>query len=163
VQPRCTAVPLTTVTAAARTEDRFRPFPVAARRDAPAVHRGSGALDPRAFPRTFTFGPVRQLDAVASRLLINLTARAPLLPGAAELAYLDIDDTLKRTYGYAKQGAGRGYTGVKGLNALLAIVRTPSSAPVIAAARLYKGSTNSTRGADRFAVMICAPAATARA
>jgi hypothetical protein len=41
-----------------------------------------------------------------------LTRHAPLLPGAAELAY--VDDTLKQTYGYAKQGAGRGYTGVKG-------------------------------------------------
>jgi len=66
------------------------------------------------------------------------------------LAYVDIDDTLKQTYGYAKQGAGRGYTGIKGLNALLAIVSTPTSAPVIAAARLRKGSTNSARGADRF-------------
>ncbi len=56
----------------------------------------------------------------------------------------------RQTYGYAKQGAGRGYTGVKGLNALLAIVSTPSSAPVIAAARLRKGSTNSARGAHRF-------------
>jgi len=34
---------------------------------------------------------------------------------------VDIDDTVRRTYGYAKQGAGRGYTGVKGLNALLAV------------------------------------------
>jgi len=102
------------------------------------------------FLRSFTFGHVRQLDAVASRLLINLAGQAPLLPGADELAYLDIDDTLRQTYGYAKQGAGRGYTGVKGLNALLAIVSTPGSAPVIAAARLRKGSTNSARGADRF-------------
>jgi len=102
------------------------------------------------FLRTFTFGHVRQLDAVASRLLINLAGQAPLLPGAAELAYVDIDDTLRQTYGYGKQGAGRGYTGVKGLNALLAVVSTPSSAPVIAAARLRKGSTNSARGADRF-------------
>jgi hypothetical protein len=68
------------------------------------------------FPRSFTFGHVRQLDAVASRLLINLTRHAPLLPGAAELAYIDVDDTVRQTYGYAKQGAGRGYTGVKGLN-----------------------------------------------
>ena len=102
------------------------------------------------FLRTFTFGHVRQLDAVASRLLVNLTRQAPLLPSAAELAYLDVDDTLKQTYGYAKQGAGRGYTGVKGLNALLAIVSTPTCAPVIAAARLRKGSTNSARGAHRF-------------
>ncbi len=101
------------------------------------------------FLRTFTFGHVRQLDAVASRVLINLVRHAPLLPGAAELAYVDIDDTLRQTYGYAKQGAGRGYTGVKGLNALLAIVSTPSGAPVIAAARLRKGSANSAKGAAR--------------
>ena len=102
------------------------------------------------FLRSFTFGHVRQLDAVASRLLINLAREAPLLAGAGELAYLDVDDTLKQTYGYAKQGAGRGYTGVKGLNALLAVLSTASSAPVIAAARLRKGSTNSARGAHRF-------------
>ncbi len=102
------------------------------------------------FLRTFTFGHVRQLDAVASRLLIDLAGQVPLLPGAAELAYLDVDDTLAQTYGYDKQGAGRGYTGVKGLNALLAVVSTPGLAPVIAAARLRKGSTNSARGAARF-------------
>ena len=102
------------------------------------------------FLRSFTFGHVRQLDAVASRLLIDLAGRAPLLPGADQLAYIDIDDTVRRTYGYAKQGAGRGYTGVKGLNALLAIVSTPTSAPVIAASRLRKGSTTSARGAARF-------------
>ena len=45
------------------------------------------------FLRTFTFGHVRQLDAVASRLLISLAAQAPLLPGADVLAYVDIDDT----------------------------------------------------------------------
>jgi len=102
------------------------------------------------FLRSFTFGHVRQLDAVASRLLVNLAGQAPLLPGADELAYVDVDDTLRQTYGYAKQGAGRGYTGVKGLNALLAIVSTPSAAPVIAAARLRKGGANSARGASRF-------------
>ncbi len=102
------------------------------------------------FLRTFTFGHVRQRDAVASRLLINLCAQAPLLAGADEQAYVDIDDTVKQTYGYAKQGAGRGYTGVKGLNALLGIVSTPTSAPVIPAARLRKGSTNCAKGAHRF-------------
>jgi hypothetical protein len=101
------------------------------------------------FLRSFTFGHVRQLDAVNARLLINLALGTPLLPGAAELAYIDVDDTLRQTYGYAKQGAGRGYTGVKGLNALLAVVSTPASAPVICAARLRKGSTASPRGAAR--------------
>jgi hypothetical protein len=62
------------------------------------------------FLRAFTFGHVRRLDAVASRLLIALTGRAPLLAGAAAIAYLDIDDTVKATYGYTKQGAGYGYS-----------------------------------------------------
>ena len=44
----------------------------------------------------------------------------------ADLLWLDIDDTVEATYGYAKQGAGYGYTGVKGLNALIATVSTPT-------------------------------------
>ena len=75
------------------------------------------------FLRSFTFGHIRQLDAVASRLLISVCAQAPLLRAGDDLVYVDIDDTLKQSYGYAKQGAGRGYTGVKGLNALLASSR----------------------------------------
>src|SRR3954449_10329118 len=101
------------------------------------------------FLRVFTFGHVRQLDGVAARLLARLAARTPLLPGAGEVAYVDIDDTVRATHGYAKQGAGFGYSGVSGLNALLGVVSTPMSAPVIAAARLRKGSTNSARGAAR--------------
>jgi hypothetical protein len=101
------------------------------------------------FLRTFTFGHVRQLDAVASRFLIALAKNAPILPGADQGTYVDIDDTIKATHGYAKQGAGYGYTGVKGLNALLAIVPTPTSAPVVAATRLRRGGTNSARGAAR--------------
>ena len=93
------------------------------------------------FLRTFTFGHVRQLDAVVSRLLINLTGATPLLPGVAELAYLDVDDTVRQTYGYAKQGAGRSHTGTKSLNVLLAILSTSTSRPLITAARLRKGST----------------------
>jgi Transposase DDE domain group 1 len=99
------------------------------------------------FLRLFTFGHVRQLDAVAAGLLARLAAATPVLPDAREVVLVDIDDTVRQTYGYAKQGAGRGYTGIKGLNALLATVSTPISAPLIAATRLRKGSTNSARGA----------------
>src|SRR3954468_18951142 len=99
--------------------------------------------------RGFTFGHVRQLDAIASRLLIALAGRTPLLAGADQVAYLDIDDTMRETHGYAQQGVGYGYTKVKGLNALLAIVSTPIAAPVIAGTRLRTGSTNSARGAAR--------------
>jgi hypothetical protein len=101
------------------------------------------------FLRLFTFGHVRQLDAVAARLLAALARAVPLLPGADRFVLVDIDDTVRQTFGYAKQGAGRGYTGVKGLNALLATVSTTGAAPLIAAARLRKGSTNSARGAAR--------------
>src|SRR5690349_23337123 len=101
------------------------------------------------FLRVFTFGHVRQLDAAAARLLARLAGAVPVLPGAESFTILDIDDTVRETHGYAKQGAGRGYTGVKGLNALLAIVSTARTAPLIAAARLRKGSTNSARGAAK--------------
>jgi hypothetical protein len=84
------------------------------------------------FLRVFTFGHVRQLDAVAAGLLTRLATATPILPDAREVVFVDIDDTVRQTYGYAKQSAGRGYTGVKGLNALLAIVSTPLSAPLIA-------------------------------
>ena len=101
------------------------------------------------FLRTFRFGHVRQLDKVAAGLLTNLATHTPLLRDADRMTLVDIDDTVKGTYGYAKQGAGYGYTKVKGLNALIGIISTPVSAPVIAATRLRRGPTNSTRGAAR--------------
>jgi Transposase DDE domain group 1 len=101
------------------------------------------------FLRSFTFGHVRQLDAVAAGLLTRLVTATPVLPDADQLVFIDLDDTVRQTYGYAKQGAGRGYTGIKGLNALLAVLSTPLSAPLIAATRLRKGSTNSARGAAK--------------
>jgi hypothetical protein len=101
------------------------------------------------FLRSFTFGHVRQLDAVASRFLVALAKNSPILAGADHGCYVDIDDTITATYGYAKQGAGYGYNKVKGLNALLAIVSTPISAPVVVATRLRRGPANSARGAAR--------------
>ena len=70
---------------------------------------------------------------------------------------------MKATYGYAKQGAGYGYSGVKGLNALIATVSTPLSAPVICATRLRKGSTNSRRGAAQLVGDALTPAKAAGA
>ena len=106
--------------------------------------------------RAFTFGHVRQLDAVASRFLVNLTGQVPVLAGADQVAYLDIDDTIKATYGYQKEGAGYGYSKVKGLNAIFAIISTPLSAPLIAASRLRKGSTYSPKGACRLVAVALA-------
>jgi hypothetical protein len=115
------------------------------------------------FLRSFTFGHVRQLDAVAARVTAGLAAVTPLLPGAGRVAYVDIDDTVKATHGYAKQGAGYGYNRVKGLNVLLGTVSTPLAAPVIAATRLRRGSANSARGAARLAADALATAKAAGA
>jgi Transposase DDE domain group 1 len=102
------------------------------------------------FLRAFRFGHVRQLDAVAARLLAGLAARTPVLAGIDEgLVAVDVDDMVIEVHGYAKQGAGFGYTGVRGLTALLATVTTGRSAPVVVAQRLRKGSANSARGAQR--------------
>ena len=99
--------------------------------------------------RGYRFGHVRQLDAVASRLLANLARVSPILAGADQLVYVDVDDTVRETHGYRKQGAAYGYSRVKGLNAQLAIVSTPLAAPVIAATRLRKGNIDSGHGAAR--------------
>jgi hypothetical protein len=101
------------------------------------------------FLRAFTLGHVRQLDAVASRVVAGLAQQSPLLAGIDDLALVDIDDTIVEVHGYGKQGAGFGYSGVRGLNAIAATVTTTLSAPVIVATRLRKGSANSARGAGR--------------
>src|SRR3954454_20534058 len=105
------------------------------------------------FLRSFTFGHVRQADAVASRFLLNLAEHTELLGGKqdAGTVLVDIDDTIIEVHGYQKQGAAFGYSGVRGLNALLATVSTEQIAPVIAAQRLRKGSVGSPRGAARLA------------
>jgi hypothetical protein len=58
------------------------------------------------FLRALRFGHVRQLDAVAARLFAALARHAPIVATGAEVSYLDIDDTVRSTFGYAKQGAG---------------------------------------------------------
>ncbi|RFU21875.1 IS1380 family transposase, partial [Geodermatophilus marinus] len=100
------------------------------------------------FLRSFTFGHVRQLESVAAAVLTALAAATPLLPGADRMTFLDLDDTMRQTHGYAKQGAGYGYNKIKGLNALLATISTPTAAPVIGAARLRRGAVKSARGAQ---------------
>ena len=102
------------------------------------------------FLRGFTFGHVRQFDAVASRALIGLAETVPgLLAGSDGVVLLDVDDTVKPVFGATKQGAQHGYTHVKGLNAQLATLSTEQAAPVIVAARLRRGAAASAHGAVR--------------
>lgn len=74
---------------------------------------------------------------------------SPILTGADQLVYVDVDDTIGETHGYRKQGTAYGYNKIKSLNAILATVATPTAAPVIAATRLRKGNVPSSRGAGR--------------
>ena len=106
------------------------------------------------FLRAFTWGNVSQLGRAHREFLANLAREAPLLPGAETLAFIDIDSTQKRVYGYQKQGAKFGHTKiqgksllVRGLNALAGVISTPLSAPVIGATRLRGGNAASGRGA----------------
>ena len=135
-------------------------------------HGGMGRVFARAyapstlgsFLRAFSFGHVRQLDAIASRFLIALAGLTHLVgasagPGVSDTvgdhvvdrgyALLDVDDTIIEVHGHAKQGAGFGYSGVRGLNALLATLTITGAVPVIVAQRLRKGSCGSPRGAKR--------------
>jgi len=115
--------------------------------------------------RCYTWGNVSQLEKAGREFLANLAGRAPLLPGADVLAFLDIDAVQKRVYGHKKQGARFGHAKiqgrqvlVRGLNALAATVSTPLCAPVIAATRLRGGNAASARGAAGFAARALASA-----
>lgn len=106
------------------------------------------------FLRVFTHGHVRQLGGAAREMLTRLASRTPLLPGVDQLCFVDVDSMLRRVYGKKKQGAAFGHTKVggydvrlRGLHPLLATICTPTSAPVIAAARLRAGNAASARGA----------------
>ena len=101
------------------------------------------------FLREFSFGHVRQLDAVAARLLSGLAEHTPLLAGIDGPVLVDIDDTIIEVHGYRKQGSEYGYSGVRGLNALITTVTTEHAAPVITGQRLRKGACGSGRGAAR--------------
>src|SRR5512141_2023051 len=55
------------------------------------------------FLRAFTFGHVRQLDAVASRFLTRLATQAPLIAqgaGSGGRMLVDLDDTIIEVHGY---------------------------------------------------------------
>jgi Transposase DDE domain group 1 len=117
------------------------------------------------FLRSFTWGNVLQLQKVHRVFLGELARRAPLLPGADALAFIDVDSTQKRIYGHKKQGAAFGHTKIqgkslliRGLNALAATISTPLAAPVIAATRLRGGNANSARGAASLATEAVATA-----
>src|SRR5918994_1138818 len=117
--------------------------------------------------REFSFGHARQLESVLREQLVALAARAEVLAGIDEQAFIDIDSLLRPVYGHAKQGASYGHTKIagkqvlrKGLSPLATMISTEQSAPVIAGMRLRAGKTGSGKGAGR---MVAQAIVTARA
>jgi hypothetical protein len=103
------------------------------------------------FLRSFTHGHVRQLHGVHRRVLVDLAAATPLLPGAEVVAFVDVDSTHRQVYGYSKQGAKVGrLKGKKTLHPLLATICTPLARPVVAGVRMRKGKAADVRGAAGF-------------
>ncbi|MET8213744.1 IS1380 family transposase, partial [Streptomyces sp. NPDC005373] len=103
------------------------------------------------FLRSFTHGHALQLHAVHRRFLAALAAHTPLLPGAGEVAFIDVDSTHKRVYGPTKQGAEYGrFKGIRTLHPLLATICTPNARPVIAGVRMRRGKAADARGAPKF-------------
>ncbi len=97
------------------------------------------------FLRAFTFGHVRQLEAVVGEILRRAWALGAG-PGAARLV-VDVDSTICEVEGAKKQGAAFGYTKVLGYHPILA---TRADTGEVLHARMRKGSANTARGARRF-------------
>lgn len=97
------------------------------------------------FLRAFTFGHVRQLEAVVGDTLRRAWALGAG-PGTRRLV-IDVDSTICEVTGKAKQGAAFGYTRVLGYHPLLA---TRADTGEVLHARMRKGSANTSRGTKRF-------------
>ena len=97
------------------------------------------------FLRAFTFGHVRQLDALLGQAL-ERAWQAGAGPGAERLV-LDVDSFVGEVCGRLKQGATYGYTGLLGYHPLLA---TRADTREVLHIRLRKGSANTLKGIVRF-------------
>ena len=95
------------------------------------------------FLRSFTFGHIRQLDAVIAETIRRAWALGA--GPAADRMVIDLDSTICEVHGKFKQGAAYGYTHVLGYHPLVAVW---SKTGEILHARLRKGSSQ--RGHKRF-------------
>ena len=97
------------------------------------------------FLRAFTFGHVRQLDALLGQAL-ERAWKAGAGPGDGRLV-IDVDSFVGEVCGYQKQGAAYGYTKLFGYHPILATRADTREALHI---RLRKGSANTQKGIRRF-------------
>ena len=98
------------------------------------------------FLRAFTFGHVRQLDALLGRAL-ERAWKAGAGPGDGRLV-IDVDSFVGEVCGRLKQGAAYGYTRLLGYHPILA---TRADTRETLHIRLRKGSANTQKGMLRFA------------
>ena len=110
------------------------------------------------FLRAFTFGHVRQLDALLGRAL-ERAWRAGAGPGAGRLV-IDVDSFVGEVCGRLKQGAAYGYTRLLGYHPILA---TRADTREVLHIRLRTGSANSQKGMLRFTEELIARVARAGA
>ena len=96
------------------------------------------------FLRSFTFGHVRQLEAVNGQALQRAWAAGVAPVGGL---VVDVDSTICEVVGKHKHGAGYGYTRKLGYHPILA---TRADTGEVLHARMRKGSANTQRGARRF-------------
>jgi len=97
------------------------------------------------FLRAFTFGHVRQLDALLGEALVRAW-RAGAGPGDGRLV-IDVDSFVGEVCGRLKQGAAYGYTKLLGYHPILA---TRADTREVLHIRLRKGSANTQKGMLRF-------------
>jgi len=110
------------------------------------------------FLRAFTFGHVRQLDALLGRALERAWG-AGAGPGAGRLV-IDVDSFVGEVCGRLKEGAAYGYTKLLGYHPILA---TRADTREVLHIRLRKGSANSQKGMLRFTEELIARVARAGA
>jgi DDE family transposase len=113
--------------------------------EAVLAHRVMAPSTLGTFLRAFTFGHVRQLEAVVGMVLGRAWAFGAG-PGAGRLV-IDVDSTICEVVGKLKAGAAFGYTKVLGYHPILA---TRSDTGEVLHARMRKGSANTQRGTKRF-------------
>jgi hypothetical protein len=97
------------------------------------------------FLRAFTFGHVRQLDALLGEALVQAW-RAGAGP-AQERLVIDVDSFVGEVCGRLKQGAAYGYTKLLGYHPIIA---TRADTREVLHIRLRKGSANTQKGMLRF-------------
>jgi len=97
------------------------------------------------FLRAFTFGHVRQLDALLGRSL-ERAWKAGAGPGDGRLV-VDVDSFVGEVCGRLKQGAAYGYTKLLGYHPILA---TRADTREVLHIRMRKGSANTQKGMLRF-------------